>query len=152
MHTLGTVRGHPSCEQVHVSCQSEMVGLEERCLINKLSKEEKEVKLRKIMVACTLLLPLERCQVLVERVVTLPHLLKCRAFMNIDDYCHCHLPIFVSERNGWGVLKKQRSWCQYQKNHDDCSIYSVCQLLFKTDQTCLVSPSALMRLLTKCST
>ena len=100
MHTWGTVRGHHSCEQVRVSCQSEMVGLEERCLINKLSKEEKEVKLRKIMVACTLLLPLERCQVLVERVVTLPHLLNGRAFMNIDDYCHCHLPIFVSERNG----------------------------------------------------
>ena len=43
MHTWGTVRGHHSYEQVRVSCQSEMVGLEERCLINKLSKEDKKL-------------------------------------------------------------------------------------------------------------
>ena len=66
----------------------------------KVVKRGQKVKLRKIMVACTLPLPLERCQVLVEGVVTFPHLLKSRAFMNIDDYCHCHLPVFVSERNG----------------------------------------------------
>ena len=40
-----------------------------------------KARLRKILVACTLLLPLERCQVLVERVVTFPHLLKSHGFM-----------------------------------------------------------------------